>query len=63
LAAPIRIASSAPNRARATVHRGSFAGDPSVTLGVLSLVIWTLILTTIKYVTVAMRVCEPDSPR
>jgi hypothetical protein len=38
--------------------------DPSVTLGVLSLVIWTLILvTTIKYVTVAMRVCEPDSPR
>ena len=37
LAAPIRIASSAPNRARATVHRGSFAGDPSVTLGVLSL--------------------------
>ena len=64
LAAPIRIASSAPNRARATVHRGSFARDPSVTLGVLSLVIWTLILvTTIKYVTVAMRVCEPDSPR
>jgi KUP system potassium uptake protein len=31
--------------------------DPSVTLGVLSLVIWTLIVvTTIKYVTVAMRV-------
>ena len=31
--------------------------DTSVTLGVLSLVIWTLILvTTIKYVTVAMRV-------
>src|SRR5882672_7454008 len=31
--------------------------DPSVTLGVLSLVIWTLIVvTTIKYVSVAMRV-------
>ena len=33
------------------------APDPSVTLGVLSLVIWTLIIvTTIKYVSVAMRV-------
>jgi KUP system potassium uptake protein len=31
------------------------APDPSVTLGVLSLVVWTLILvTTIKYVSVAM---------
>jgi KUP system potassium uptake protein len=38
------------------------APDPAVTLGVLSLVIWTLIVvTTIKYVSVAMRVdndCE-----
>src|SRR6202047_3859420 len=33
------------------------APDPSVTLGVLSLVIWTLIVvTTIKYVSVAMLV-------
>ena len=33
------------------------APDPSVTLGVLSLVIWTLIVvTTIKYVSVAMSV-------
>jgi KUP system potassium uptake protein len=31
--------------------------DPSVTLGALSLVIWTLIIvTTVKYVTVAMRI-------
>ena len=33
------------------------APDPSVTLGVVSLVVWTLIVvTTIKYVSVAMRV-------
>ena len=33
------------------------APDPSVTLGVLSLVVWTLIVVTaIKYVSVAMRV-------
>src|SRR6202023_1263780 len=31
--------------------------DPSVTLGALSLIIWTLVvITTIKYVTIAMRI-------
>ena len=40
------------------------APDPSVTLGVLSLVIWTLIIvTTIKYVSVAMRVDNDGEAR
>jgi KUP system potassium uptake protein len=40
------------------------APDAAATLGVLSLVIWTLIIiTTIKYVSIAMRVDQPEDTR